>query len=106
MEFRPNAFKITLLFPLYDNLGQPFPEIVWDWWRTEFTGIVPAYTETGPVVGWWQGQTDRNRMVYVILKSDDTERIRRLREFVAEARYRFRQASMYFEMHPVQYEEL
>jgi len=86
--------------------GNPFPKVSGIGGARNFTGIVPAYTETGPVVGWWQGQTDRNRMVYVILKSDDTERIHRLREFVAEARYRFRQALMYFEMHPIQYEEL
>jgi hypothetical protein len=42
MEFRPNAFKITLLFPMYDNAGEPFPESVWNWWREEFTTIVPG----------------------------------------------------------------
>lgn len=106
MEFRPNAFKITLLFPIYDNKGEPFPESVWDWWRSEFTKTVPGYTELGQVVGWWQGQTDRNRMVYVIVKSDDTARIQKLRDFVASARSQFDQEAMYFEMHPIQYEQL
>jgi hypothetical protein len=60
----------------------------------------------GQVAGWWQGQTDRNRMVYVIVKAQDTARIQQLRDFVALARTRFGQEAMYFEMHPVQYEQL
>jgi len=106
MEFQPNAYKVTLLFPMYDNSAAPFPESVWDWWRSEFTRVVPGYTEVGEVLGWWQGQTDRNRMVYVVVKSDDTTKLQQLRDFVAAARTQFRQAAMYFEMHPIRYEEL
>lgn len=106
MEFRPNAFKVTLLFPMHDNAGEPFAESVWDWWRAEFTRIIPGYTELGPVAGWWQGQTDRHRMVYVIVGADEDEKIEELRGFVSLARSRFEQEAMYFEIQAVQYEQL
>jgi hypothetical protein len=106
VEYSPNAFKLTLLFPMYDTKGEPFSESVWDWWRTEFTKLTTGFTELGQVVGWWQGQTDRNRLVFVIISSGAENRLDAVRRFLADARVRFRQAAMYFELHPVQHEEI
>jgi hypothetical protein len=99
-----NRIKVNLLFPLFDNDGKPFDEIVWDWWRSELTRIVSGFTDMGFVTGWWQGHTDVNRWIVIVL--DRGAPLDPIREFLQEARGRFRQKKMYLDYHPVFFEEV
>jgi hypothetical protein len=104
MQGSQEWFKVTLLFPLYDNDGNPFPEDVWDWWRNGMTALVRGFTDLGVVEGWFKGQSDRNRWIVVIVKTENE--VDTIRKFVQSARLKFRQDAMYLEYHLVRYEEV
>ena len=104
MQESPDWLKVTLLFPLRDNGGNPFPEDVWDWWRDEMKKLVSAFTDRGVVEGWWRGQSDQNRSIVMIVKTENE--VSAIREFLQLARREFRQDAMYLDYHPVHFEEV
>jgi hypothetical protein len=97
-----NAYEVKALFPLADNDGLPFEEDVWGWWRDEMTKLQLAFTETGVVQGFWEGQSERHRSVFWIVAS--MTEVRKIRAFVAAAKLKFQQKEMFFEYFPVRYE--
>ena len=114
MASEANSFKVTLLFPISDNEGQPFSEEIWSWWRDELTRLIFGFTQMGVVrawwegrglaQGWWRGQSDQSRWLVIVVKTE-TE-VNKIREFLRVARVRFSQDKMYFECHPVHFEEV
>lgn len=94
------SLKVTLIFPLYGNDGEPFSREVWTWWRGEILRL-GDYTELGNAKGVYRGHTDRNLVIFMIVEPSALDAIR---EFLAEARKRFEQDAMYFEYHPIQFE--
>ncbi len=62
-------FQVTLLFPLRDNDGNPFPEEVRSWWFDEMTKLVKGFTDRGVVRGWWRKRSELNREVFMIVKT-------------------------------------
>ena len=97
-------FKVTLLFPLQDNDANAFPEEVWGWWRDEMTKLVAAFTDRGVVTGWWGKRSERNREVFMVVKTQ--REVDDIRAFLRRARRKFKQEVMYFEHHPVYFEEV
>jgi hypothetical protein len=104
MRKKYNALKVTLLFPLFDNDGNPFEEEVWDWWLDEMTNLFRGFTDLGVVSGWWLGHSDRNRWIVVIVKTE--KEVGRTRNLLQMARERFKQQAMYLDYHPVRFEEV
>jgi hypothetical protein len=104
VHYKPNAFKVTLMFPMRDNEGRPFPTSVWRWWRVEMTRLLSGFTDAGEVEGYWQRQTEQNKMLLIVLKSEN--KLNEIRSFLQQARIRFRQKAMYFEFHPVFQEDI
>jgi hypothetical protein len=100
----PEAFKVTLLIPTRDNDGIYFDLPTWTWWSEELVSIVEGFTDMGIVTGWWHGQTDRNRAYVIVVGS--MNQVRSIRDLLVRARSRFRQDAMYFEYHPVTFEEV
>lgn len=94
------SLKVTLIFPLYDNDGEPFDIEDWRWWQREMFRL-GDYTELGHSQGIFRGHTDRNRIIVMIVEPSALDAIR---EFLKEARKRFAQDAMYLEYHPVQFE--
>lgn len=99
MDYKSNAYKVTLMFPLQDNDGNPFPMSVWDWWVDEMKRLLSGFTDAGAVEGHWQRQTDWNKMVFIVVKRE--EKLDEILDFLREACARFGQTAMYFEFHPV-----
>jgi hypothetical protein len=95
-------FKLTLFFPLRDNEGEAFEEVIWASWRNELTKLLSGFTDLGVVNGWWQGQSDQNQWIVAVITG--TEQLDALRGFLQWARQVFRQDAMYFEWHPVHFE--
>ena len=104
LRIESNAFKVTLLFSLFDNGGNPFEKEVWDWWLTGITKLVSGFTELGLVTGWWFGHSDRSRWIIIILKSE--AEVDKIKNFLRLARGIFRQKKMYLDYHPVYFEEV
>jgi len=90
---KPNALKVTMLFPVLANDGEAFPSETWAWWLDSIVAI-GAYHEFF-TRGEWHGQAEVHRCVTMILESVD--QLRRVEEFLREARDRFGQEVMYFE---------
>ena len=66
--------------------------------------LTRGFTDLGVVKGWWQGQTDWNRLIVMIV---NTEReVDGIREFLQRARIQFRQQAMYLDYHPTRFEEV
>ncbi|MBI3273168.1 MAG: hypothetical protein HYZ53_29530 [Planctomycetes bacterium] len=107
---RSRQVKVTLMFPIRDNDGKPFPLSTWRWWRDEMTRIFGAFTTVGRVTGYWEGMLDDHCLVFAILRPAGRARERRalsqVRRFLATAKKLFRQKKMFFEYHPVSYEEV
>ena len=101
----PNKLKVTMLFPVYDNDNRPFDLEVYDWFADEIQRIFPeGATEYGGLAtGWWHGKKDLSRCIWAIVEE---ERLGAIREFLTEAKNKFRQKKMYFEYHPTSYEEV
>jgi hypothetical protein len=95
-----DSLKVTLIFPILDNDGEPFDPETWRWWQREMLRL-GDYTELGPAEGVFRGHTDRNRIIVMIVKRAALDVIR---EFLKEARRRFEQEAMYLEFHPVEFE--
>ena len=89
----PNAIKVTMLFPLLDNDGEPFSAEIWDWWLDNIITF-GAYHELA-TRGTWKGRPERHRCVKIVI-TDESE-IERLEAFLREAREAFGQEVMYFE---------
>lgn len=96
-------FKVTLFFPLYDNERNLFEEEIWYWWRNEITDLISGFTDLGIVNGWWQGYSDENRWIMMIVAE---EMINSIRTFLRRARMKFKQEAMYLDYHPVTFEEV
>ena len=92
--------KVTLIFPIFDNSGEPFDAEVWRWWQREMLRL-GDYTELGIAEGVFRGQTDRNRILVMVVEPEALDAIR---AFLKEARKRFDQEAMYLEFHPVEFE--
>ena len=89
----PNATKVTMLFPLLDNDGNPFSAEVWAWWLDSIVTFGP-YHELA-TRGSWKGIAERHRCVKIVV-TDEAE-LQRLEAFLREARGMFGQEVMYFE---------
>ena len=104
MHDRQRWFKVTLLFPLRDNEGNAFEEEVWRWWNRRMTRLFQGFTDRGVVKGFRRGQSDLNREIMINVKTE--REVASIREFLQEARKKFRQKKMYLEYHPVFFEEV
>jgi hypothetical protein len=104
VEYKSNAYKVTLMFPMQDNDGKAFPRSVWKRWRLEMGRLLSGFTDAGLVEGHWQQQTDLNKIVFIVVNSET--KVNELRDFLREARVRFGQKAMYFEFHPVFQEDV
>lgn len=106
VEYKPNAFKVTLIFPMQDNERKPFPESVWRWWHAEVIRLFSGFTDMGRVEGYWMKQTERNKLIFCVVRSET--RLGEIRSFLEEARKpeRFNQEAMYFEVHSVFQEDV
>jgi hypothetical protein len=89
----PNATKVTLLFPIVDNDGNPFSAEVWSWWLDNVVTFGP-YHELA-TRGTWRSKPERHRCVKIVI-TDESE-LQRLEAFLREAREVFGQEVMYFE---------
>jgi hypothetical protein len=89
----PNATKVTMLFPLLGNDGEPFSASVWEWWLDNIVTF-GAYHELASR-GTWRGMTEQHRCVKIVIV--DESELQRLEAFLAEAREVFGQEVMYFE---------
>ena len=54
--------------------------------------------------GYWEGQTESNRSIVAIVKTEGE--IVAIRDFLRKARIQFQQRVMYLDYHPVHYEEV
>jgi hypothetical protein len=99
-----NALKVTMFFPLYDNHGDAFGSEIWAWWRENIALLLNGFTDLGVVEGWWQGQSDRNRWIVAVVRTE-TE-VDRIRKFLRSARVTFQQDAMYLDFHGVHFEEI
>lgn len=100
-----NAIKVTLLFPLFDNEGEPFDRETWSWFQDELvrlSGLGFEFTEMGRTKGTWRGHTDRCRWIVTVVRSED--HVEEIRRFLRQARDKFRQEVMYLDHHPVRLE--
>ena len=104
MQATKHSFKVTLLFPLHDNDGNPFEEEVWRWWMREMTRLRQGFTDLGVVEGWWQKHSDQNRWIVMNVKSE--REVDTIRDFLRSARKKFRQKAMYLDYHLVRFEEV
>jgi hypothetical protein len=89
----PNALKVTMLFPIFANDGSVFPAETWSWWLDRVVSI-GAYHELF-TRGSWEGEIEYHRCVTMVLENVD--QLRRVEEFLREARDIFGQDVMYFE---------
>lgn len=96
------SIKVTMLFPLFDNEGDPFDRDTWSWFQDELIRLSELgfdLTELGKTEGTWRGHADRCRWIVTIVKSE--EHVEEIRRFLRQARDKFRQKVMYLEYHPV-----
>ena len=56
------------------------------------------------VKGWWQGHSDQNRWIVAVVRTENE--VRRIRDFLRQARATFEQKAMYLEYHGVYFEEV
>jgi hypothetical protein len=98
--FDTNASKVTMLFPLLQEDGEPFSAGAWDWWLDNIV-LFGAYHELA-TRGTWRGKPERHRCVKIV--STDELEVERLRAFVRAARDVFGQEAMYFESVRVHFE--
>lgn len=100
-----NKLKVTMVFPLKDNDGQPFKDEVMSWFLEEINRIfVDGITALlSPVTGRWHETNDLNRCIWAIV---DGDKLREILEFLKTAKERFRQEKMYYEYHLTNYEEV
>jgi hypothetical protein len=91
--FDTNATKVTMLFPLLHDDGEPFSAGAWDWWLDNIVTF-GAYHEFA-TRGAWRGNPERHRCVRIVT-ADESE-VQRLESFVRVARDVFGQEAMYFE---------
>jgi hypothetical protein len=98
------SYKITVLLPLSDNQGEPFDAQTWLWWHHRLRALVRGFTDLGVVIGWWEGYSDQNRHLTIVVET--THEVEQIRELLGEARIRFRQEAMYFEYHLIHFEEI
>ena len=94
--YETNAYKVTMLFPKLSNDGTPFQASVWSWWLDEIVRI-GLYHEFA-AEGTWLNQPESHRCIVMIV---DQDKLPALEAFLREARVRFGQDVMYFEVHPV-----
>ena len=47
-SLEPNAIKVTMLFPLLDNEGEPFSAEIWDWWLDQVVTFGEGWTPLLP----------------------------------------------------------
>lgn len=71
MDYKPNAFKVTLIFPMQNNEQKPFHESVWRWWLSEITRLFPGFTDVGEVEGYWMKQTERNKLISCVVRREE-----------------------------------
>jgi hypothetical protein len=101
---KESGYKLTLLIPLLDNAGGRFDAGTWLWWHHSLSSIVTGFTDMGMVRGWWRGYSDRHRHFTIVVSA--MHEVDGIRELLREARSRFGQEAMYFEYHPVHFEEV
>jgi hypothetical protein len=90
--FDPNATKVTMLFPLLQDDGEPFSAGTWEWWLANVADL-GLYDER-PTRGSWRGSLKRYRFVQIVIT--DEAKLERLEAFLFEAREVFAQ-EVFFE---------
>jgi len=103
-NMQENAFKVSLLFPLVDNEGNPFEEEIWDSLYNKLFQLFRGFTEPGIAKGWWLGHSDLNRMIFIVVPTE--EEIEQIKDLARWARTQFRQDAMYFECQRIYFEEI
>jgi hypothetical protein len=91
--------KVTMLFPLIDNDGNPFDEPTWDWFTDRVTEVIGDFTEMGLTGGQWRGYSDRSRWIMAVIPDGKLDGVY---SFLREARVKFKQEAMYLDFHPVE----
>jgi hypothetical protein len=104
MAYQPNAYKVTMIFPKKYPDGYLIPASVWNAMANELRELEANFTEI-PILGEWRAEKDDNSMLYFITVTT-LERVEQLREFARRWRRPLRQQKMYFDYHPVNFEEL
>lgn len=100
-----NSFKVTLLFPLFDNQAVPFSEEVWSALYDRLMQLFMGFTESGVVKGWWLGHSDLNREIFIIVHTVDE--VYKIKTEIAQwGRKHFRQEAIYFECQRIYFEEV
>lgn len=85
-------------------MGEPFDLRTWHWWNSQLNALVSGFTDMGIVTGWWRGYSDRTRAIVIVVRAVDE--VSAIRNLLVHARERFKQKAMYFEYHPVTFEEV
>jgi hypothetical protein len=96
MTLELNAYKVTMLFPLLSNEGEPFAPEVWDWWLDKIMSM--GYFHETTTRGVWRGLSEVHRCVVMVVAEGE---LPILEAFLREARDKFRQECMYLDAHPV-----
>lgn len=99
-----NSIKVTISIPMRDNEGRPFTDEDHAWLMDRLVSLfVEGFTKIPNVQGWWRGHDDANMLFFAAIQAkDELEAARALapvREFLGEAKVRFRQKAMYLEWH-------
>ena len=106
MQYRSNAYKVTMIFPKKYKGGKTISASVLDAMTTEFREIVASwksgFTEI-PVRGEWRNEKDDDSSMYFLTVST-LDRVEQLRNFVRKWRDPLGQETMYFDYHPVHFE--
>lgn len=96
---KPNRIKVTMLFPILDNDGNPFDDETWSWWYDALQkALGGAYNEPGQTMGHWEGYNELCRWIVAVA---DKRSLDQIYAFLHEAQRRFRQKAMYLDYHPV-----
>lgn len=93
-----------MIFPKRHPDGSPILASVWNAMTTELRELESDFTEIA-VKGEWRHESDEESSMYFISVST-LERVEQLRKFVARSRTAFGQEKMYFDYHPVHFEEV
>ncbi len=104
MAYQSNAYKVTMIFPKKYPDGHPISACVWNAMTNDLRELEADFTEI-PIVGEWRAEKDDDSRLYFITVAT-VERVEQLREFAERWRRPLGQQKMYFDDHPVHFEEV
>jgi hypothetical protein len=104
MAYQSNAYKVTMIFPKKYPDGHPILASVWNAMTNDLRELEADFTEI-PIAGEWRAEKDDDSKLYFITVPT-LERVEQLREFARRWRRPLGQQKMYFDYHPVHFEEV